>query len=244
MRKFRLPLIPAIAALLLFALLVRLGIWQLDRAAEKEEIQREVERRGRAPAVDLAAPGAAREDEAELRWRHVLLRGRYDPVMHILLDNQVYRGRAGYFVYTPFLLAGESVRVLVNRGWVAAGNDRSSAPAVVTPGGDIAIEGVARPLPRTPVLKETPPEVLAPGVLRVQEVRPALIAEREGWTLLPYEVRLEEPAPGFVRDLPAPGIGRERHLAYAFQWFSLATLLAVICAVLIARSARHGGKDA
>lgn len=239
-RRFRPPLLPTLAAALFLVLLTSLGFWQLDRARQKQALQQHYEDRGRAPVVDLAT--AARRDEGEMHWRRVRLEGRYDPVRHFLLDNQVYRGRAGYLVYTPFLLAGEGVRVLVNRGWVAAGPDRSQGPGIRTPQGETELRGVAKPVPRTPVLSETPPEALGQDLVRVQAILPAQIAGRENWTLLPYEVRLETPASGFVRDWPAPGTGRERHLGYAFQWFALAALLVVIYVVLVVRAAR-GASD-
>src|SRR5690554_4858504 len=132
MRKSRPAFLPLAAAVPFFVLLLSLGFWQLDRAQQKETLYRQLEERARAPVVDLAAAGAARANAEDMHWRRVMLRGRYDPVVHFLLDNQVYRGRPGYFVYTPFLLAGESVRVLVNRGWVDAGADRGHAPDVET----------------------------------------------------------------------------------------------------------------
>jgi cytochrome oxidase assembly protein ShyY1 len=226
--QFRARAVPTLAALVLFAILLALGFWQLDRARQKAALHLAYLERAAAPPVDLAAAGGGRDDAGEMIWRRVRAVGRYEAAPVYLLDNQVHAGRPGYLVYSPFVLDGGTARVLVSRGWVAAAADRGLAPAVETPAGAIAIEGTAKPAPVTPVLRETPPETLAPGVLRVQRIDLAAIAAANAWTLLPYEMRLEGAEPGFVRDWPAPGSGRERHLGYAFQWFAMAAALFVI----------------
>lgn len=219
-----------LAAAAALAILLALGFWQLDRAAQKEALHETFLARSRAAPVDIA--GAAVPEAEAMLWRRVRVRGRYDPAVIWLLDNQVYGGRAGYFVYSPFVLDGSDARVLVSRGWVAGGSDRTAAPAVATPAEAMVLQGLAKPVPRTPVLAETPPEALAPGVLRVQQIDLAAIGAAQGWKLLPWELRLDGTGEGFVRDWPEPGSGRERHLGYAFQWFAFAAVLCVIWLVL------------
>lgn len=232
---FRARLLPTLIAAALFALLLKLGFWQLDRARQKEEIFAESAARAAAAPLQLDA-GAT---PAELLWRRVQARGRYLPAPQYLLDNQVHAGRPGYQVYAVFETA-DRVRVLVARGWVAADPDRRRAPTLSLPSGEMELAGSMRPPPRTPVLMETPPEQLAPGVLRVQQIDPARFgAELPG--LLPYELRLAGSEPGFERDWPAPGSGAERHRGYAFQWFALAGTLAIIWLVLGLRRRRSAG---
>jgi len=236
--EFRPRAVPTLAAAILFAVLLSLGFWQIDRARQKEALHRAFLERSSAAPVAVAGQGPV-TDAADTIWRRVTLRGRYDPAVIYLLDNQVYAGRAGYFVYSPFLIDGGPRRVLVSRGWVPAGDDRGRAPAIETPAADTALEGLAKPAPLTPVLRETPPEPLAPGVFRVQQIDLPTIAGQRGWGLLQYEVRLDGEAPGFVRDWPPPGSGRERHLGYAFQWFAMA---AVLLAIWIAVNLKRAGR--
>jgi surfeit locus 1 family protein len=227
-REFRPQPVPTLIAAILFALLMSLGFWQLDRAAEKAALHALFLARGSAPPIllDDTAP-----DPETVIWRRVRLKGHYDAAVIYLLDNQVHAGQAGYFVYSPFLTAGGR-RVLVSRGWIPAGPDRTRAPSVPTPAGELELEGLAKPPPRTPVLSDTPPESLAAGTWRVQQVEPAAIGARHHWQLPDYEVRLDAPEGGFVRDWPAAGSGRERHLGYAFQWFALAAVLFAIWLVV------------
>src|SRR5262249_11181319 len=59
-----------------------------------------------------------------------------------LLDYKVLHGVAGYQVITPLKPESAGASVLVNRGWIAAG-DRSRLPQVSTPDGVQTIEGIA-----------------------------------------------------------------------------------------------------
>jgi surfeit locus 1 family protein len=223
--EFHPKAVPTLAAAALCAVLLSLGFWQLERADQKAALHEVFLERSSAPPVDLGDSAAAATDAEGMIWRRARLHGRYDPDVIYLLDNQVHAGQAGYLVYTSFLLDGADRRVLVSRGWIAAGPDRTHAPVVQTPSGALVLEGLAKPPPRTLVLGETPPEVLTPGALRVQQIDTQAIGAAQHWQLLPYEVRLDAPEPGFVRDWSAPGSGRERHLGYAFQWFALAAVL-------------------
>ncbi|HEY7841444.1 MAG TPA: SURF1 family protein [Gammaproteobacteria bacterium] len=227
-REFRPRIVPTLAAAVVFGLLMSLGFWQLDRAAQKAALHAAFLERSSAPPVLL---DDTRMEADTVTWRRVRLRGRYDATAIYLLDNQVHAGQAGYLVYSPFVTDGGR-RVLVSRGWIPAGTDRTRAPSVLTSAGELELEGLAKPPPITPVRGETPPEPLAAGMWRVQQIDLAAIGARHAWQLPGYEVRLDAPETGFVRDWPAPGSGRERHLGYAFQWFAMAAVLGIIWIVV------------
>ena len=57
-------------------------------------------------------------------WQPVSMRGVWLADRTILIDNRVHGGRPGYHVMTPLRLDDGEV-VLVRRGWVAVGPDRS-----------------------------------------------------------------------------------------------------------------------
>ncbi len=86
------------------------------------------------------------------------------------LDNKVLRGVAGYRVFTPLAIEGGDMHVLVDRGWIAAG-DRSRLPTVTTPEGVLTIEGLAV-IPSRRFLELAPEE--STGALRQN-----LVIERE-----------------------------------------------------------------
>jgi surfeit locus 1 family protein len=165
-----------------------------------------------------------------MQHRRVDVRGRYDVGQHFLLDNQVHDGVAGYLVYTPLRLEGEEAYLLINRGWVAAGPDRRVPPLVETPPGVISLSGVAA-LPPPPGIKlgENVPEDLAPNLARLQRIEMDQMMHKYAGKLLPYELRLDPGiAGGFMRRWSEPGSGHERNLGYAFQWFAMAVVVALL----------------
>lgn len=226
--EFRPGLWPTLVTLLVLPLLLALGFWQLDRADQKARMQADFQARYQKPAVILnQAPD--RDQVESWYWRKVTLRGEYLD-RHYLLDNQVQDGRPGYRLYTPLQLAGTGEAVLVERDWKPVGADRQQVPVIETPGDRREIEGRIVPPPSTGILlAEHRIETMAPGVFRLQRIKPGELAEHSGLALLPYVVR-QSTADTMQSDeaLATGGFGRERHLGYAFQWFALAVTLVII----------------
>ena len=67
------------------------------------------------------------------------------PIAPCISTTALHQGRAGYEVIRPLRIGASSRYVLVKRGWVAAGPDRSQLPEVVTPAGEVDVEGMAMP---------------------------------------------------------------------------------------------------
>ena len=233
-------LLPALAAFAAFLLFTRLGFWQLHRADEKHALQDLYQNHLSAPPVALGQAVQLRDKPQQMHWRRCVLRGAYDPSGMLLLDNQVYRGVAGYQVFSRFRLQ-DGAAVLVDRGWVAAPASRSVAPAIDAVAGPLTLTGVAKPAPVAGIkLAQEAPENMGGELVRVQRIELAQIAARRGWTLLPYVVRLDPGAAGGLTWNGAPpGFNRERHLGYAFQWFALATTVLVIFIVLNVKKRRR-----
>ena len=226
--EFRPRLWPTLATLVLLPLLLGLGFWQLDRASQKADLQEEFSERYSSPAVVLNDVDNRRDADA-LRWRPVIISGRYAENSY-LLDNQVYRGEPGYRLYTPLRLSDTQSAVLVERDWLALGGTRNHVPAFTTPADKQHMRGRIVPAPATGImLAEHSIEELAEDRFRVQRIRPAELAEHSGIDLLPYIVRLDQARhAGDDRRAALQGFGRERHLGYAFQWFALAATLLII----------------
>ena len=124
--EFNPSLWPTLAVLLVLPLFLSLGFWQLDRAEQKRTLHHEFEERQGASVISLNKENTLRNDFAELHWQKVSIEGTFSREINILLDNQVVRGVAGYFVYTPFKLKEWGTQVLVNMGWVPAGDSRDN----------------------------------------------------------------------------------------------------------------------
>lgn len=238
--EFNPSLWPTLATLLVLPLFLSLGFWQLDRAEQKRTLHHEFEGRQAASDINLNKENALRNNFDELLWRKVNIEGVFSTDTNVLLDNQVERGVAGYFIYTPFKLKELDAWVLVNRGWLPVGASRDNPPDIEAEEGLLQIIGSVKAPPKTGILlAENIVERLGEGIVRVQKLELAGIEETLNLELLPYVVRMAPESPaGFVRSWKAPGSGEEKHLGYAFQWFAMATVILIIYLILNIKRAK------
>lgn len=232
--RFRFRLIPFIAMLVVAAIGISLGQWQLRRADVKKAIEVKLAQRDSAPAVDI---DTLRGAPADNEFTRVQLRGEFMRDWPLYLDNRPNQGRAGLYVLMPFRLARSQQVVIVERGWIARdARDRSRVPAVVTPAGVQVLEGRLRSAPGH-VMQLGQPPALKPGAI-VQNLRLADFSQASGLPVLPCLVeQTSAAADGLVRDWPRPSVGIERHQGYAFQWFALA---ATACVFFVVTGFRRG----
>lgn len=214
--------IPTIAAFAAIVLFVLAGNWQHRRMSEKEALQ------AQSSAALAAAPAPLPADVADWRtwrFRRVIVTGRFDAARQILIDNKVYRGRAGFDVLTPLALEDGRV-VLVDRGWTGLGrNTRATLPDVPPPQGVVTIHGrVDIPAGRYLELGSG----AAPTGVLWEHLDPARFAAATGLAVLPIVVLAQDP-PGndrLVRDWALPDAGIETHLSYMVQWYTFAVMAA------------------
>lgn len=229
---------PTLATAVLIPLLVGLGFWQLDRAAQKQRLQTEYDR-GQVNAPIHLRP--VLESAESLRFQRVRARGQYEPQYQILIDNRVHQGQAGYHVLTPLRIEDGNVRVLVNRGWVSLGVDRSQLPSIDTPETVVDVEGIA-------IVPQT-------GGFHLGSARPPgndwqplwqyldlpEYAQQAPFPLQPVVILLDpqSKAGGFARNWARLDTGIATHHGYAFTWFSLAVALAAIYILVNTRKVDH-----
>ena len=219
-RTFAPSLAATLPMLLLLALLLWLGTWQLDRAGQSRSQLAAYAR------SDVAAEPLPPASRTLPRYAHVRLAGRYLPERQFLLDNMTHGGVAGFRVLTPFATDGGET-VLVDRGWVPPGPNRATLPDVAVGGGSSELTGRVDALPRPGIeLGAAPGDGPWPRVVGFPKL-PELAAAL-GRTLYPQVVLLDAGAPdGYLRDWRPGGLPPERHVGYAVQWFALALTLVV-----------------
>ncbi|MCV2354578.1 SURF1 family protein [Paucibacter sp. B2R-40] len=213
-------------------LTARLGVWQLDRAHQKESLQAAVQAKAELEPLQTADLRALSKSPDELKrqlQRRVVLRGTWLGERTVFLDNRSMSGRTGFYVVTPLLLEGQSGLVLVQRGWSPRdAADRSRLQNVPTPAGLVSVSGrlIAAP---SKVYEFADAPV---GPIRQNLDLPAY--EREiGQTIWPVTVLQTDDvqvsnqvAPdGLLRAWQAPDAGLHKHYGYAFQWFLLSALI-------------------
>lgn len=204
-----------------------LGAWQLSRAAQKQALHDAMEQRKAMAALDGRQLEAVK-NPADVTWRPVRLQGRWVAGQTVFLDNRQMQGRVGFDVLTPLRIEGTEAAVLVQRGWVQRDFvQRDRLPAIETPAGVVQVNGLIAP---------PPPKLYAfsgaeSGAIR-QNLELAEFRVRSGLPLLTgLSVQQAGAASeGLLRNWTEPGSGVERNYGYAFQWFALAVLIAILYA--------------
>lgn len=215
------------------ALFVRLGYWQLDRAAYKEALVR------RYAAAAVAAPVAfdrvAGQPPAD-GFPRVQVQGRYRTDRLYLLDNPKHDTRGGVEAYAPLQVPGQTRLLLVDLGFLPGNGNGQTPQLPPLPTGEVNLHGLYLP----------PPGVgleLGGNGLATQADWPkttiyldlAQVARDLHQPLYPRVLALDaDPAAIFVRNHPFDfsSMPPARHRAYAFQWFSFALAVVVIWLVL------------
>jgi surfeit locus 1 family protein len=230
MRSRRARLSVALCMAVLSALLLALGVWQLQRLQWKNALVAQVDARVHAAPVAPPAPsgwpGLTREQD---EYRRLRLEGQFDDNGATLVQASTVLG-PGYWVLTPFRL-GDGTKVLVNRGFIAS---RNAAPAGAQ---HVAITGLLRMSERNkPLLRENDP---ASGRWYTRNVE-AIAAARGMGPVAPYFLDQEATQPA-LPGVPVGGLTviafNNHHLLYALTWFALSLMAAAGC-VLVARSGR------
>ncbi|KAB7624438.1 SURF1 family protein [Alkalilimnicola sp. S0819] len=235
--SFRPTLIPTLATLALLPLLLSLGLWQLDRAAQKEAAMAARESGLAEALLDLNnAPPAAEQ----AIHRRALAHGRYDTAHQFLVDNQIVQGRVGYQVLTPLRL-DEGRAVLVSRGWLPAPSRRDQLPELAVAETPRRVEGTLAAGPSVG-LRVGEASVEQGWPRRVQYMDYEYFNASLPYRVLPYVLQLDPSAEdGYRREWGATEFGPERHRGYAVQWFSLAAALVLI--YLLVNLRRRGDAD-
>jgi surfeit locus 1 family protein len=201
-----------------------LGAWQQGRAQERLALQASIDSRRALPPLDHKAVAGA-PALADVVHRPVVLRGTWVARHTVFLDNRQMNGKPGFHVVTPLQLEGGVGAVAVVRGWAPRNfADREQLPPVQTPHGVIEVHGRMAP----------PPAKLyefagAPGGRIRQNLDLAQWRAETGLALLDVAVQQTGgPSEGLSRDWPEAASGAGKNYGYAFQWWALSSLIAIL----------------
>ena len=207
--------------LLLAAVFLALGTWQVQRLFWKLDLIARVE--ARIHAAPVPAPEGA-VDPIRDEYRRVTATGHFEHDRSVLVQAVTERG-AGFWVMTPLRQADGST-ILVNRGFVPT-DRRSPADRVASelPAGPVTVTGLLRlPEPGGAFLRANDP---VNDRWFSRDV--AAIAAAKGLSgVAPYFIDADAtPNPG---GLPVGGLTvvafRNSHLVYALTWYALAAMSA------------------
>lgn len=207
-------------------ILLRLGLWQLDRLEQRRARNAELIEQLAAPPLSLNHFEIPAE-LSSIRDMQATVQGRFDYARQVILTQQNWRGAPGAHLIAPFLIDDREDAVLVDRGWIPSNALLSADLSQFNDREVQEITGTIRLTQSTPdrgtepeesqrlewyrvdieaIEKQLPYELLPVYILQAPEGEP---------DELPYQIESEID----LSDGP--------HLGYAIQWFIFAALLGV-----------------
>jgi surfeit locus 1 family protein len=236
MRRWKLTaaVLAGVAGVLLTTML---GNWQTRRGDEKAA------RQAAWDAAIAGSPTVLADEDAMARVaaripRRVQAFGSFVPDATVFIDNRLMDGVAGYQVITPLAIRDGTPWVLVNRGWAPRNmSDRTLLPKAPVGDAPLQIEGVA--VERVPRVLDIGKRETALGGIW-QNLDFDAYERASGHKVARFVVQQTSDAgDGLKRSWPRPDAGVDRHRGYAFQWYSLAVLIAVLTVYFGGKASRR-----
>lgn len=236
--RFWAGILTALGAL---AVLVSLGVWQLERLRWKEALIATVEASVHAAPVPLAGIENDRAAGSNIDYRPVVAVGRflhaYERAFLTTLD-----GQSGWNIFTPLLLDDGRTAVFVNRGFVPYARKDPATRAAGQMEGKLIVNGLARAAPTEKSGYFIPDNAPAKNQFfwRSLPDMTAGVVLPAGAAFVPFYID-EGPGPAIdgwpvggttIIDIP------NDHLQYAITWFGLAAVLAGMLGVVGVRRMR------
>ena len=226
--------------ILAMGVLVRLGMWQLDRLEARRAFNARVQAQ-----IDREALVLNREtlgsDLVNMEYRKVMVQGVYDYANEVALRNQAYENQWGVHLITPLIIEGTQIAVMIDRGWIPAEDYQSGDWSKFSEPGVVEVRGILRRSQDKPDFGNRRDEAPKPGSGRLTTwnfVNVEGISHQTPYPLLPVYIQ-KAPENG-DNGLPIPGLPKLEltegpHLGYALQWFTFAAILGFGYPVFIRR---------
>ena len=205
--------VPLLAAAIVAVACVRLGVWQLERLAQRKARNATIEAAFRQPPISAELAMG----DSSPRFRRVMATGLWNYARETTIPLRTRNGAPGVHIVTPMMLGDDETAILVNRGWVYSPDARTVDLTRWREGDRGQVTGY------------------------VDEVPPSLRGAGTSLYIVAVADSSAGPAAGAARParLAPPAFGdRGPHLTYAVQWFSFAAI-ALIGAPLVVRRQRR-----
>jgi len=213
------------------AVMVRLGIWQLDRLEKRRAFNTRVSTQLAQPSLILDQSGLDL-DLGEMEYRSVVVYGEYDLSHEVALRNQAWDNQLGVHLLTPLKISGTDTYILVNRGWVPTENFQYDDWSEYSEPGLMEVHGMLRASQDTPDYGRRTDPIPLPGeepLLVWNFANAEQIANQVPYDLLPMAYVQQAPDTSWTdlpyRSLPDLELTEGPHFGYALQWFTFAIVL-------------------
>lgn len=134
------PILASVFLIIGLSILCSLGWWQYQRLQWKQGIIADMEtERARDASPYKIDFQSISQDKKYIRG---FVSGRFIHDRGVFIQPRVYNRTPGYHVFTPFLIEGGDLSVLVNRGWVPLEVERPEDFQLESPQGPITLKGM------------------------------------------------------------------------------------------------------
>ncbi|MCG9542672.1 SURF1 family protein [Vibrio sp. Isolate33] len=237
-RKFRSKgfWVAVVLTLVSVGILIKLGLWQLDRGNEKLRYEQQLSQRATQSSRPLGIVISEWRDKS-IRTQQSLnpstLNGFKADVelvkpsgLVFLLDNQINHGTVGYVIYMlgEVLTQDGRKQLLIDLGFVAASNDRRELPQIGNLTLPTKMSGRLYTRSVNPLSQELGLENTAPK--RIQNINIEALSQYTGQEVLPFIFQPQSLDSWPYEMLWRPtAMKSEKHFGYSFQWFVMAAVL-------------------
>ena len=192
-----------------------LAPWQLgkdDDIVERNELITHAYEADPQPVEDLVDDnGAIKNDE----WSRATLHGHYLPQDEVLLRLRPAESGPSYQSLVPFR-TDSGLTILVNRGWVKAGEGNAVPDIPEAPSGETTLTGMIR---ADEAQHQTAP-IKQEGYQQVYSIHTEQISSLIDAPLAHDYIQLSADQPGVLNPMPIPQLDRGNHLSYGYQWIA------------------------
>lgn len=216
-----------------FAVLLALGTWQVQRLHWKEALIARIEERIAAQPIELDAMERIYSESRDVEYRPLRVGGVFvhEGERHYFAT---WKGQSGFFIHTPLKLA-DGRYIFVNRGFVPYDRKDAQTRGEGQVVGGVRIAGLARNAPERKPSFIVPDNDAEKNVFYWKDmgVMAASAGLPESSAFVPFYLDAgNAPNPG---GLPVGGVTLidlpNSHLQYAITWYGLAAALAGVLLV-------------
>lgn len=217
-----------------FVTLIMLGTWQVQRMHWKADILDAVSNAQTLPAVEFPAEDALND---EWEYRRVELTGTFIPYNDFKLLSRIHKGDIGFHVLEPFKLK-DGRHVLVNRGFVP----NAYKGDYKTPVGEMTITGSLHvPDDKNMFTPENPKDssdMYWTDLTHISNL--TAIDFSTDMVVFEDDIQGDDPLIGGQLRIDIPN----NHKKYAFFWYTMALILAIMVFIVFLKQKKQGARGA
>jgi surfeit locus 1 family protein len=210
------------------AVMIRLGIWQLDRLEQRRQFNAHFLEQTESGPLRLES-NTNNLDLVNMEYHQVIASGEFDHTEEVAIRNQYWENQPGVHLLTPLRLKENETAVLVDRGWIPLEAYQSGDWKSFEEPGIVSVSGIIR-ISQEPTLggRSDPTPLPSESLMAWNFINIPEISKQIPYPLLPIYI---QQSPGTstgelpIRSQPEIEISEGPHLGYAIQWFIFAIIL-------------------